>query len=277
MNKLPPIAQKIALGSPITNSYIESIASGASLGRQSPMLRTIISTMFVLLMAKLNSYVVKNLLSRRQLMNASFDKLRLCSSYGAFGVVAETREELIIESADNIAGPWKEYHFRVKPGDINRRPPWISPYHYRLDWQMWIASQCGRVERSPWMYNFLLQLLRQEKDVIGLLESDPWASQQPISATATTTTGDNDDIRSDNDSESEESKLVHGPKYIRVEKYIYKFYNNKNGLANNSKCEEGIKNHQNKSQYWIRQRKGRYFPRQGIMTAEMLEELANGR
>jgi len=32
---------------------------------------------------------------------------------------------------------WREYEFKVKPGDVARRPPWISPYHYRLDWLMW--------------------------------------------------------------------------------------------------------------------------------------------
>jgi len=84
-------------------------------------------------------------------MNGTFDKLRLCSTYGAFGMMAERREELIIESSTNIEGPWKEYNFKVKPGDAQRRPRFISPYHERLDWQMWIASQSGGIDRSPWL------------------------------------------------------------------------------------------------------------------------------
>ena len=73
-------------------------------------------------------------------MNGSFDKLRLASTYGAFGTVSETRNELIIESSNDIGGPWKEYQFKVKPGDVYRPSPWISPYHHRLDWQMWIGE-----------------------------------------------------------------------------------------------------------------------------------------
>ena len=90
--------------------------------------------------------------------NGSFDKLRLCGTYGAFGVVSEQREELIIESASNVTGPWKEYHFKVKPGDVHRRPRWISPYHHRIDWQMWIAAVSGNIERSPWLYSLLFKV-----------------------------------------------------------------------------------------------------------------------
>jgi hypothetical protein len=59
------------------------------------------------------------------------------------------REEVILQgtSAD-LSDPvrrwkeqeWKEYQFKVKPGDLARRPPWISPYHYRLDWLMWYVT-----------------------------------------------------------------------------------------------------------------------------------------
>ncbi len=252
MNNLPPIVRNLALGTPSTQSYVKSILSGAiEMERQPHFLRTTVSTLFFVLMAKLNINVVRNLFARRQLMNASFDKLRLSSTYGAFGVVSESREELIIESAKDIDGPWREYHFRVKPGDIHRRPPWISPYHHRLDWQMWIAVQSGRVERSPWLYKFLLKLLQQEKDVIDLLEADPWAAS---SSNATI----------QNDVEPAVSDSAPGPKYIRIEKYRYKFFDNKD----NADLGE-----QNKSQYWIRERMGRYFPEQGVVTKEMLEEV----
>jgi len=249
MNNLPPFAQKIALGTPATQSYIQTIASCAIGIKQAPITRTIVSTAFFLFMAKLNTNVVRNLLARPQLMNASFDKLRLCGTYGAFGVVSEQREELIIESANNINGPWKEYQFKVKPGDVHRRPRWISPYHHRIDWQMWIASASGRVERSPWIYSLLLKLLRQEKDVIGLLESDPW--------------------KPDMGAESKADDDSNAPKYIRIEKYRYKFYDTKDGTNSHG--------HEEKAPYWVRERVGRYFPRQGITTADMLEELVNGR
>lgn len=134
---------------------------------------------------------------------------------------------------------------------------------------MWIASASGRVERSPWIFNLLLKLLRQEKDVIGLLESDPWGSsgkEKPAASNEAngSTNGDN----SNNNSSS--------PKYIRIEKYRYKFYNHKSnsrGSANDSSIDD----HNEEKPYWVRERIGRYFPLEGVMTTDMLEEIVNGR
>lgn len=213
------------------------------------MLRKIVSVSLFVLVAKLNINVVRNLLARRQIMNGSFDKLRLCGTYGAFGVVAEEREELIIESARDIKGPWKEYDFKVKPGDVQRCPKWTSPYHHRLDWQMWIASQSGRAERSPWLMSLLLKLLRQEKDVIDLIERDPWRSVPCASF-------------------PDREKREYGPpKYIRIEKYLYKFYDHR---------KDSVTGNENQP-FWVRHRIGRFFPKQGVLTAEMLEELVKGR
>ena len=85
--------------------------------------------------------------------------------------------------------------------------------------------------------------------MIGLLESDPWKPDMDAGSKA------------DDDSNA--------PKYIRIEKYRYKFYDTKNGTNSNG--------HEEKAPYWVRERVGRYFPRQGITTANMLEELVNGR
>lgn len=263
MKYLPPLAQKVAFGTPATQSYIDAIRSGAIIQQHSPMLRKLISVAFFLLMAKLNINVVRNLLSRRQTMNGSFDKLRLVGTYGAFGVVSEEREELIIESANDTNGPWKEYHFKVKPGDVYGRPRWISPYHHRIDWQMWIASASGRVERSPWLFSFLLKLLKQEKDVVGLLESDPWSSEKNLESANGDTNGSS--------ANADNSKGT-GPKYIRIEKYRYKFYNHRED-DNANVSDDG--DDAGKKPYWIRERLGRYFPRQGVVTADMLEEIVN--
>lgn len=242
----------------MTKSYIQSIKSGAVSHGTAPIITSIISIAFFLFMAKLNINVVRNLLAKRQVMNGSFDKLRLCGTYGAFGVVAEQREELIIESANDIKGPWKEYQFKVKPGDVHRRPRWISPYHHRLDWQMWIAAQSGTIERSQWLVSLLLKLVRQEKDVVDLIESDPWKTMSQTLATC-------------DEGKTPESHANEGinasPKYIRIEKYVYKFYDGKKNA--NANVQVG------KSPHWTRERVGRYFPRQGVMTEDMLEKLVN--
>ena len=99
MNSLPFLVQKVMIGTPAIQSYIQSITSGAMILRHEPILRSLVSIVFFLSMAKLNIPVIRNLLARRQVMNASFDRLRLAGTYGAFGVVAEQREELIIEAA----------------------------------------------------------------------------------------------------------------------------------------------------------------------------------
>jgi len=194
-------------------------------------IRKIVNFVFSVSIMKLSVPIVKNLMSKKQKMNSSFDKLRLVNTYGAFGVVSEERIELVVEAATSYQGPWKEYSFKVKPGDITRTPRWISPYHYRLDWQMWIASTVG-IDRSPWMYNFLLNLLEEDKQVLNLLDCAPDLSK---------------------------------PKYIRVEKYRYKF-------AKPTRNEEQPTKNETKS-YWTREYVGRFFPRQGILTQEMLKDL----
>src|SRR3989475_3819103 len=80
---------------------------------------------------------VLNLVSGRQLMNYSYDPLDLVNTYGAFGTVGRERDEIIFEGTDDavITGDtkWKEYEFKAKPGDPNRRPPFVAPYQPRID------------------------------------------------------------------------------------------------------------------------------------------------
>ena len=124
----------------------------------------------------------RNLVSRRQLMNASFDPFHLVNTYGAFGSITRQRYELVIEgTADPAPGPqtrWVEYEFRGKPGDPRRRPPQVAPYHLRLDWLMWFAALSpGRAE--PWLSRLLQALLTGDPNVLRLLRADPFAGQPP--------------------------------------------------------------------------------------------------
>lgn len=94
--------------------------------------------------AALSYWPVRNMIGRGQLMNCSFNRLHLVSTYGAFGSVTRVRCEVVIEGTD-AADPsddasWLEYEFRGKPGDTRRRPPQVAPYHLRLDWPMWLAA-----------------------------------------------------------------------------------------------------------------------------------------
>lgn len=132
------------------------------------------------LIAYLSIGPTTNLLSSRQIMNTSFDPLHLVNTYGAFGSITKVREEIIIEGTqgDLDGGDWKEYEFRAKPGDVNRTPPIIAPYHLRIDWLMWFApfSSC---EFNPWLYHLLQKLLQGDKAALSLLRTDPFPDGPP--------------------------------------------------------------------------------------------------
>ncbi len=53
------------------------------------------------LVAVLSYWPVRNMLSRRQLMNFSFNRLHFVGTYGAFGHITKERYEIIIEGTDN--------------------------------------------------------------------------------------------------------------------------------------------------------------------------------
>ncbi|GMI37878.1 hypothetical protein TrRE_jg2486 [Triparma retinervis] len=101
------------------------------------------SLAFGLALLKLSAPVARNMMDAAQRMNGSFDKYRLVNTYGAFGVVTEARSELVVSVSNEAAGPFREVAFKAKPGDVDRRPRWCSPYHHRLDWCMWMAGLGG--------------------------------------------------------------------------------------------------------------------------------------
>ncbi len=122
-----------------------------------------------------------NLVSSRQLMNASFEPLHLVNTYGAFGSIGRTRDEVIVEGTSDPAmleGSWRAYEFKGKPGDPMRMPPQIAPYHLRLDWQMWFAAM-SRYQDEPWFVNFVAKLLQGDKAVLSLLRVNPFAGTPP--------------------------------------------------------------------------------------------------
>ena len=125
---------------------------------------------------------VANMLSRRQRMNTSFDPLHLVNSYGAFGSVGKTRDEVILEgTTDAVPGAaahWKAYEFKCKPGDVTRRPCLITPYHLRLDWQMWFAA-LSDYENEPWIVHLIYKLLANDAATLDLLANRPFPRAPP--------------------------------------------------------------------------------------------------
>jgi hypothetical protein len=123
-----------------------------------------------------------NLISPSQLMNYNYNPLHLLNTYGAFGGVTRTRDEVIVEgTADAAPGPgneWRAYEFKGKPGDLARRPPQIAPYHLRLDWLMWFAAM-GPYYEQPWFPCLVGKLLAGDAATLGLLGSTPFSTAPP--------------------------------------------------------------------------------------------------
>ncbi|MEU0737301.1 lipase maturation factor family protein, partial [Streptomyces lavendulocolor] len=125
----------------------------------------------------------RNLLSRRQAMNRSFDPLHLVNTYGAFGSVGRVRHEIVIEGTDeptvHPGTVWREYEFKGKPGGVRRLPRQFAPYHLRLDWMMWFAALSPAYAHG-WFAPFVERLLEGDRDTLRLLRHNPFPDAPPV-------------------------------------------------------------------------------------------------
>lgn len=149
----------------------------------------VLTLALTVLVAVLSYWPVRNLLSRQQRMNASFNPLHLVGTYGAFGSITRVRQEVVIEGTDDAAGAWgrsgdvewREYEFKGKPGDVRRRPPQVAPYHLRLDWLMWFVAISPAYGRG-WLVPLLDKLLEGDRATLRLLRSSPFPADAPPAA-----------------------------------------------------------------------------------------------
>ncbi|XP_028561928.2 lipase maturation factor 1 isoform X2 [Podarcis muralis] len=204
---------------------VQEMQAGEAEGKTEPLrcgcyIRKGVNLSFGVLIAFLSVPVVINLLSSRQVMNTSFNPLRIVNTYGAFGSITKDRTEVIIQGTSSLdpndpAAIWEEYEFKCKPGDLHRRPCLISPYHYRLDWLMWFAA-FQTYEQNEWIIHLAGKLLANEKEVLSLIAFNPFEGKAP-------------------------------PRWVRGEHYRYKF-------------SRPGGNHARDGKWWIRKRIGPYFP-----------------
>jgi hypothetical protein len=105
------------------------------------------------------------------------EAFRIVNGYGLFRVMTKDRREIVIEgSADGI--DWRHYEFKWKPGDVKRAPGWCAPHQPRLDWQMWFAA-LGSPQQNTWFVRLVVCLLQGKRDVIDLLERNPFPTAPP--------------------------------------------------------------------------------------------------
>ncbi|KAM6964138.1 LOW QUALITY PROTEIN: lipase maturation factor 1 [Tautogolabrus adspersus] len=184
------------------------------------MMRRVVNISLGVLIGLLSIPVVMNLLSSRQVMNTSFDPLRIVNTYGAFGSITKERTEVIFQGTQSLdpkdpEAVWEEYQFLCKPGDVYRRPCLISPYHYRLDWLMWFAA-FQTYEQSEWVIHIAGRLLSNDSAVLSLLDHNPFQGRET-------------------------------PRWVRGEHFRYKF-----SQPGSSSAAQG--------KWWLRKRIGAYFP-----------------
>jgi hypothetical protein len=125
---------------------------------------------------------VTNMLSERQVMNTSFDPLRLVNTYGAFGSITTTRYQLVFEGAreaDPDPEDWEEYEYKGQPVDPEQRPAQWAPYHLRLDWQLWFAAMSPSPHRHPWVLIVLEKLLKNDDALLSLFATNPFPEAPP--------------------------------------------------------------------------------------------------
>ncbi|XP_006897566.1 PREDICTED: lipase maturation factor 1 [Elephantulus edwardii] len=184
------------------------------------VVRRAVHLSLAVLIGYLSIPVVLNLLSSRQVMNVSFNPLRIVNTYGAFGSITKERTEVILQgtASPNASDPdavWVDYDFKCKPGDPHRQPCLISPYHYRLDWLMWFAA-FQTYEQHEWIIHLAGKLLANDAQTLSLLAHNPFEGRAP-------------------------------PRWIRAEHYRYKF-------------SQPWGRHAIQGEWWVRKRIGPYFP-----------------
>lgn len=102
---------------------------------------------------------------------------RSINGYGLFRTMTTERPELVIEGTSD-GEQWKEYAFRWKPGDTDRRPGFVQPHMPRLDWLMWFAA-LDPLSHQHWLGPLVEQLLAGAPTVVGLLAEDPFPDAAP--------------------------------------------------------------------------------------------------
>ena len=134
------------------------------------------------LLLGLSYHPVRNMISRSQIMNRSFDPLHLVNTYGAFGSVSRIRYEVVVEGTADDAprgdSEWKEYEFKGKPGDPRRWPRQFAPYHLRLDWMMWFAALSPAYAQA-WFGTMVERLLENDPATLRLLRRSPFPPDEP--------------------------------------------------------------------------------------------------
>ncbi|NKX50419.1 lipase maturation factor family protein [Arthrobacter deserti] len=176
LNWLTIVMAFAAVSDSAVQAVVPGLGSPAPAYAPTPAWFTVVVLAASALLLVLSYWPARNLVSRHQLMNSSFNRWHLGNAYGAFGSITRQRFEIIVEgSLDGTA--WREYEFKGKPGDPARMPRQFAPYHLRLDWLMWFLAL--GVPGENWFVPFLRKLLEADRPTLRLLRTDPFDGAAP--------------------------------------------------------------------------------------------------
>jgi lipase maturation factor len=105
------------------------------------------------------------------------EPFRIANSYGLFGRMTWARYEIEFQGS-NDGTNWVAYPFRYKPQNLREAPGIYAPYQPRFEWNLWFAS-LGTWRENPFVLRTEQQLLSNNRDVVALFGSNPFASAPP--------------------------------------------------------------------------------------------------
>ncbi|MEO6956451.1 MAG: lipase maturation factor family protein [Antricoccus sp.] len=144
-----------------------------------PAIWTILIILFGAAILVCSWWPIRNMISKQQRMNQTYNPFMLCNSYGAFGSIGRTRYEVIIEGTTSQDAPWQQYEFHGKPGNVMKRPPQLAPHHDRLGWMLWFAALSPAYRRG-WFEVLLVRLLQGEPAVLRRVRQNPFLDAPPL-------------------------------------------------------------------------------------------------
>jgi hypothetical protein len=180
LNLLTVVLGCAALGDRTVHAVLPFVPVDQHRSADLPLYWLVITTVVAAGLLVLAYRPARNLLSSHQLMNAGFNRWYLGNAYGAFGSVTRERDEVVIEGTSAPVpqeGDWREYQFFGKPGEVDRRPPQVAPYHLRLDWLLWFVP-LGAAD-APWFAALLLHLLEADPRILRHVRVDPFRGEPP--------------------------------------------------------------------------------------------------
>ncbi|MGA9134299.1 MAG: lipase maturation factor family protein [Candidatus Sulfotelmatobacter sp.] len=108
---------------------------------------------------------------------AALEPFRIANRYGLFGIMTRGRYEIEFQGSEDGKN-WVAYSFRFKPQDPSKSPGIYAPYQPRFDWNLWFAS-LGSWQDYSIVPRTEVCLLSNDKDVLSLFRSNPFADKPP--------------------------------------------------------------------------------------------------